>query len=61
MDLRFPIGLMFTGIGGLLTGWGLLRPELRAPLGTLNVNLYAGLCLLAFGLSMLLLAVRARK
>jgi hypothetical protein len=61
MDLRFPIGLLFSAFGVLLTGYALWKPDLRAPLATVNVNLYAGLCLLAFGVSMILLAWKARK
>ena len=58
MDLRFPIGLMFSVVGGLLTGYGLLRPDLHAPLATINVNLYSGLSMLVFGGVMLWLARR---
>ena len=58
MDLRYPIGLMFLVLGVLLSGWGLLRPELRAPLAAVNVNLYCGLTMLAFGGVMLWLARR---
>ncbi len=61
MDLRYPIGLLFAAMGVLLTGYGLSNPNLRAPLTPVNVNLYVGLCLLAFGISMLLLARRARR
>ena len=58
MDLRYPIGLMFSVLGVLLAGYGLLRPELHAPLATVNVNLYGGLGMLAFGGVMLWLARR---
>ena len=61
MDLRFPIGLLFAAMGVLLTGYGALNPGARAPLAPVNVNLYAGLCLLVFGAAMLALARRARK
>jgi hypothetical protein len=58
MDLRYPIGLMFTLLGAVLAGYGLLRPELRAPLAAVNVNLYSGLAMLVFGGVMLWLARR---
>ncbi len=61
IDLRYPIGLMFSLVGALLVGYGVVRPGLRAPLTTVNLNLYAGLGMLAFGVSMLLLAARSRK
>ena len=61
LDLRCPIGLMFSIVGLLLAGYALANPDLRAPLTAVNVNLYAGLGMLAFGVSMLLLAYRSRK
>jgi len=38
---------------------GILAPGMRAPLTDVNVNLYAGLCMLAFGAFLLLMARRA--
>ncbi len=61
VDLRYPIGLMFTLLGVLLVIYGLAHPDLRAPLNPVNVNLYAGLSMSVFGVSMLLLAARARR
>ena len=60
LDLRLPIGLMLTIFGALLTGFGLLsdRAIYARSLG-INVNLWWGLVLLAFGLVMLGLALRA--
>ena len=64
MDIRAPIGGLFTLLGVMLVGYGLLAPE-RAGAATLsagmNVNLWWGLVLLAFGIFMLLLARRAMK
>jgi hypothetical protein len=51
-DLRIPIGGFFTLIGTIVTAAGLLSPA-RAPLDTTNVNIYAGLAMLAFGAIML--------
>lgn len=60
-DLRIPIGLLFSLFGAILTLYGLFAPRTiyRVSLG-LNVNLYWGLVLLAFGLVMLVFALRAR-
>lgn len=62
LDLRLPIGLMFTIDGILLTGYGLVSDEAiyARSLGT-NVNLWWGLVLVAFGLAMLIPAIRARR
>ena len=62
LDLRMPIGLMFAIFGALLTVWGLVSPRdiYGRSLG-INVNLWWGLFLLAFGLVMLAFALRARK
>ena len=60
LDIRLPIGLMFTVVGGLLAVFGLLGDQstLRASLG-INVNLWWGLVMLIFGVVMLLLGRRA--
>lgn len=62
LDLRLPMGLMFSIFGALLVTWGLATGgELyRKSLG-INVNLWWGLVLLAFGLAMLALARRAER
>ena len=60
-DLRLPIGLMFSIVGVLLTGYGLVsdRAIYQRSLG-INVNLWWGLILVAFGVVMLVLAMRGR-
>jgi len=63
LDVRLPIGLMFSVFGLLLAGFGLFSdPGIYAAhsLG-INVNLDWGLVLLAFGATMLLVALRARR
>lgn len=60
LDLRLPMGLLFTILGLLLLGYGMVsdRAIYARSLG-LNVNLGWGGFLLVFGLVMLLLAWRA--
>lgn len=62
LDLRLPMGLMFTIFGALLTIYGLVSDKsiYERSLGV-NVNLQWGLVLLAFGALMLVLALRAGK
>ena len=61
LDLRLPIGLMFSIIGVLLTVFGLISDHaIYARSLGINVNLWWGLVLLAFGLLMLGLMARAR-
>jgi hypothetical protein len=60
LDIRIPIGLMFTIIGALLVLYGLVSdPSLYGRSLGINVNLYWGAVLTAFGLSMLALGRRA--
>ena len=63
LDLRWPIGVMFTTFGVILSVYGLISdPSLYAErsLGV-NINFGWGLVLLAFGCVMMLLAWRGRK
>ena len=62
LDLRLPIGGMFTIIGALLVLFGLVSDEAiyQRSLG-INVNLWWGFVLLAFGLVMLWLVMRGRR
>jgi len=63
LDVRLPIGLMFSIFGVLLAGFGLVSDhqiyEARS-LG-INVNLGWGVVLLVFGAVMLGFALRARR
>ena len=61
LDLRVPSGWFFLLMGLILTGLGIFTPELRAPLSNVNVNLYCGLFMIAFGGFLLLLAWRAAR
>jgi hypothetical protein len=63
LDIRLPIGLMFSIFGVLLAVFGFISdPQIYAEhsLG-INVNLDWGLVLLAFGATMLFLAIRTRR
>lgn len=61
LDLRLPIGLMFSIYGVILTIYGLTSGDaIYARSLGINVNLWWGLVLLAFGLVMLSLSVRPR-
>jgi hypothetical protein len=62
LDLRLPIGLMFTIFGILLVGFGLTSdPAIYQRSLGVNVNLWWGVVLLAFGLVMLGLVMRGRR
>ncbi len=61
-DLRFPIGIIFSLFGAILVTYGLVSdPAIYQRSLGFNVNLDWGLVLLAFGLFMLRLALRARR
>jgi hypothetical protein len=62
VDLRVPIGLMFTILGLLLVGFGLVSdPSIYQRSLGINANLWWGLVQVAFGVSMLMLARRGRR
>jgi len=63
LDVRLPIGLLFTAFGLLLVGYGLTsdsRIYQEHSLG-ININLVWGLVVLGFGGIMLLIALRSRN
>lgn len=62
-DIRLPIGLLFSIVGVLITIFGLATGGsdiYRRSLG-ININLWSGLCLTAFGIIMLAMAIRAQN
>ncbi|MHB8736149.1 MAG: hypothetical protein ACYC6M_12685 [Terriglobales bacterium] len=61
MDLRTPIGLLFSIFGVLLLGFGATHTGAEFERVGVNVNLTWGGVLLGFGLFMLLLAALARR
>jgi hypothetical protein len=61
LDIRWPIGLMFSLIGMLLTGYGAVAQSDHAISLGININLKWGVVLLVFGVLMLLGAMRGGK
>ena len=64
LDIRLPIGGMFATVGRLLTIYGLVTTgdeRLYARALGVNVNLWWGLVMLAFGVLMLLLGRRGGR
>lgn len=64
LDIRFPIGLMFTIFGIIITIFGLAtlgNDTMYLKSLNVNVNLISGICTLAFGLVMLLTSEQVRK
>src|ERR1022692_649798 len=63
LDIRWPIGLMFSLVGLLMTAYGFVTRNdaevYRRSLG-ININLIWGVLLLVFGILMLFLAARGR-
>ena len=59
LDIRTPIGLLFAVLGGLLAAYGLMadRAIYQRSLG-ININLWWGLVMLAFGVVMIALGRR---
>ncbi|HEX4020144.1 MAG TPA: hypothetical protein VHX63_03275 [Acidobacteriaceae bacterium] len=63
LDIRIPMGLLFTITGALMTGYGFITrgsPIYAKSLGV-NLNLDWGLVMLAFGIVMLWLGRRGQK
>ncbi len=62
LDIRVPLGLLFAIVGLLLAVFGLVGPkDLYARSLGVNVNLWWGLVLLLFGVSMFLLGRRGQS
>jgi hypothetical protein len=61
IDIRLPIGMLFTAIGLILTIFGLVsdRAMYQRSLG-ININLWTGVWLIAFGVIMLVLGRRGQ-
>ena len=64
VDIRIPIGLMFTIIGVIISIMGLVTisdTEMYQKSLGVNVNLFMGALMLLFGLIMLFFAFRKKK
>lgn len=61
LDIRAPIGGLFTLLGIMLVGYGLVAGSPNVASGTpeTNVNLWWGLVMVLFGVVMLFMARRA--
>jgi multisubunit Na+/H+ antiporter MnhG subunit len=62
LDIRFPIGLMFTLVGAIIGIFGLFSdPALYQRSLGININLWWGLVMFLFGLVMLFMGRRAGR
>ena len=63
IDIRFPIGLMFSIFGLIITIYGLatIGDTMYAASLNVNVNLISGVCTLVFGLVMLFFSDPVKK
>ncbi|HEY4414299.1 MAG TPA: hypothetical protein VGO57_01295 [Verrucomicrobiae bacterium] len=64
LDIRWPIGLMFTLIGVLLTAYGACEgtvSTVQVSGSAVNINFIWGIVLLVFGGAMLFGAISGRK
>ncbi|MBC7894135.1 MAG: hypothetical protein H7066_01920 [Cytophagaceae bacterium] len=64
LDLRYPIGGLFVALGLILTGYGIAtsgNTAMYARSTALNVNLWWGLVMLAFGGLFIAMAMRAAR
>ena len=64
LDLRFPLGIMFSLVGIILAVYGFMtgsNAELYTRSLGININLYWGVFLLVFGLIMLAFAAKDAK
>jgi hypothetical protein len=63
LDLRIPMGMMFTLVGLILTVFGMATKgsEIYAASLGINANFWWGLVLLAFGVTMLMLGRSSQK
>ena len=64
VDIRIPIGLMFSILGVLITSFGIFtfsNTEMYERSLGINVNIIMGILMLVFGLIMLFLARKKKK
>ena len=64
IDIRFPIGLMFSIFGVIITIFGVAtsgQDAMYVKSLNININLISGICMLIFGLVMLYLSEPVKK
>ena len=64
LDIRIPIGLLFTAIGIITTIYGFAtmhNTEMYVKSFNINVNIWSGLFMLVFGGGLLLFALKKKK
>jgi cytochrome c biogenesis protein CcdA len=64
VDIRIPIGLMFSIMGVLISGFGIFttsNTEMYQKSLGINVNIIMGIIMLTFGLIMLYFSFRKKK
>jgi hypothetical protein len=63
LDIKFPIGLMFTIFGVMLVVFGLFTggDEMYKKSLEININLWSGICMAIFGLAMLIPSLLSKK
>ncbi|HJX51538.1 MAG TPA: hypothetical protein VJ801_02120 [Polyangia bacterium] len=62
-DIRFPIGLLFSIIGVVITVFGFATggSDLYRRSLDININVYTGICVLVFGVLMLVMAMGKKR
>jgi hypothetical protein len=62
LDLRIPIGILFSALGLILGGYGLATngSDIYARSLSININLWWGAVLLLFGIGMLIFGLRKK-
>ncbi len=62
LDIRWPIGIIFSIYGAILIAFGLVSPpEIFASSAGVNIDLWWGVAMLVFGLVMGALALRSSR
>ncbi|MHC1707845.1 MAG: hypothetical protein AB9842_10020 [Bacteroidales bacterium] len=64
LDIRIPIGFMFSILGLILTLLGIITygdSQMYLKSLSININLWTGLLMLVFGVLMLLFALKKRR
>lgn len=62
LDVRLPIGIMFTLFGAIIAIYGMVSdPAIYQRSLDININFWWGLVMIVFGVSFLIMAWRASK